>query len=100
MFLGKFTPYCGADAALWDKRRAALQSRNRMFDNTLPWEFHPHLWELPPVRGTLHADFYLHSTRVMRQRKPEELYRYIYSSVCCMCVVCCGGGGGGGAKTV
>jgi hypothetical protein len=73
VFLGMYRPYTGPDAALWDKRRAALQSRNRTFDNTLPSEFHPHLWELAPIKGSLHADFYLHNTKVS---EVNELINY------------------------
>ena len=76
IFLGMFRPYTAPDSPVWNKKKSALQSRNRTFDNTLPWQFHPHLWELAPIKGTLHADFYLHNKSVTRALTAQTRYSY------------------------
>lgn len=76
IFLGMYQPYTGRGAAVWDKHKSALQARIRSFEATKPGEFHPHLWELPALKGTLHTDYYLHNTAVTRPRRACEMYSY------------------------
>eukprot|EP00750_Incisomonas_marina_P011602 INCI16394.6.p1 GENE.INCI16394.6~~INCI16394.6.p1 ORF type:complete len:1223 (+),score=207.74 INCI16394.6:2523-6191(+) len=77
IFLGMYRPYAGPDAAVWDKRRAATQSRLRNYEATLPWEYQPHLWEMQAVKGSLHTDYYLHNTAPMRRRRKEDMLSYM-----------------------
>lgn len=77
IFLGMYRPYSGPDAAVWDKRRAATQSRLRNYEATLPWEYQPHLWELQAMKGSLHTDYYLHNTAPMRRRRKEDMLSYM-----------------------